>query len=637
MLNAGHGQSSLNSSPVKECLKAGVYFLAELPQVDPTVRFTGGNYSFGVTAVLLLACVSMEGAALATRDGKSYEGEVFLEPGNLVSVTLADSKKLAIALTNVRVATFTSPQFSLAQFGAIDEGWTNTDIGEVSIAGIAGQSNRLFAIQVASADIGGRADSLHYVHFRTSDDVDVIARVVSIGGGDRLARAGLMIRDSLKPESKCMFAGVNAAGELSLLHRPDSGGKAVATTNLMPVSLPCWLKISRREKIFTAYRSKDGKQWEQIGAAPISIKDASYYAGLAVTSHSGFSFCTAQIDQVSRTIGGVRGEYFADREFSTLATNRVEEAVSFHWVGEPPVKGLKFNNFSVRWSGEIEPKYSEPYTFYFDAEDARLWVNGQEVPHIPLRREARDKVATPMPLLLKAGNRYPFKFEYRHTGPVRNPVRLGWSSQSQGKEILPPKRLFCTLEARQKSGTRLTQQNAWVMGRGIMLRNGTFIAGSVRLVSEAGVKFSYRGDIEYPVPVHQVARTVFRVSPRNAILSDPALPAGALLGNGDFLEGQVQLGSGRSVKVSSVLLGLRSFSLDSSDLAALVLNEPNPTPAPYQLRLADNSVIVAKSIKVEQQEVSIVEPIIGALRIPREVVTEIRSGTERTRLRVEPQ
>jgi PA14 domain-containing protein len=635
MLDACHGQSSLNSSSVNRALKPGVYFLAELPQVDAVVRFTSGNRSLGVAAVLLLGSVSMESAIVTTRDGKSYEGEVFLEPGNTVSVTLPDSTRLAIALTNVRVATFTSPQLSMAQFSAIDEGWTNVDIGEVSIAGIAGQSNRLFAIQVASADIGGRADSLHYAYFRTSDDVDVIARVASIGGADRLARAGLMIRDSLKPESKCVFAGVNAAGELSLLHRPDSGGKAINTTNSMQVSLPCWLKISRREKIFTAYRSNDGKQWEQFGAAQTSIRDASYYAGLAVTSHSGFSFCTAQIDEVSRTIGGVCGEYFADRAFSTLVTNRVEPAVNFQWVGEPPVEGLRFNNFSVRWTGEIEPKYSEPYTFYYDAEDAQLWVNGQEVPHIPLRREARDKVATPLPLLLKAGNRYPFKFEYRHTDPVRNPVRLGWSSQSQGKEILPSKRLFCTLEARGKSGARLTAQSAWVMGRGIMLRNGTFISGQIQSVSEAGVKFTYRGDTEYALPVHQVARTVFRVSPRNGMLSDRELPAGALLGNGDFLEGQVQLGSGRSVKVSSVLLGLRSFSLDGSDLAALVLNDPNPTPARYQLRLADNSVIVAKSINVEQQEVSIVEPIIGALRIPREVVTEIRSEAASARWRVE--
>jgi hypothetical protein len=592
------------------------------------VRLGIPKRDFVATAVLLLGCASIHGATLMTRDGKSYEGEVFLEPGNAVSVALPDSRRVAVALTNVRVATFTSPQLSMAQFSPIAAGWTNSDIGEVSIAGVAGQSNRLFAIQVASADIGGRADGLHYVHFRASDEVDVTARIVSISGADRLARAGVMVRDSLKPDAKFAFAGVNAAGALSVQHRGSTGEKAISDgvkfeQQTAQVGLPCWLKISRREKTVLLYRSSDGKQWQQCGGGPLSIREGGYYSGLAVTSHSGFSFCTALIDEVSRTIPGVRGEYFGDSQFSALVTNRIDPQINSLWTGAPPIEGLPINNFSVRWSGELEPKYSEPYIFYYDPQDAQLSVNGQELPYIPLAREARDKVATAMPLLLKAGNRYPLRFEYRHTGP--RSVRVGWSSLSQGKEILPAKRLFCTLEAKAELGRRLGTMS-WVMGRGIMLRNGTFIAGSVRAMDEAGAKFTYRGDVQYSVPLHQVSRAVFRVSPRNAVLSQTDLPEGALLGNGDFIEGQVQFGLGQSVKVSSVLLGLRSFKFDSGDLAALVLNDPTGIPAPYQLRLADNSVIVAKSINVEQHEVAIVEPIVGALRVPREFVTELRGG-----------
>jgi hypothetical protein len=578
-----------------------------------------------VATALLINCVCAGGAVVRTLDGKSYEGEVFLEPGATVSVTLADSVKKTIPLSNIQLATFTSPQSSLAQFSAIAEGWTNIDIGEVSIPGMAGQSNRLFAVQVASADIGGQADALHFVYFRARDDVDVIARVVSLAGADRLARAGVMLRDSLRPESKFAYAALNNAGQLSAQHRPDTGGKAA----LLPaapgnIALPCWLKIARREKAFAVYRSRDGKQWEQFGGGPLNLKDSGYYAGLAVTSHSGFSFCTAMIDDVSRVVAGVQAEYFADADFSKLMTNRIDPQISFHWPNVPPLEGLP-NNFSVRWTGELEPKYSEAYTFYYDADDGRLSVNGQELPHVRLLRDTRDPQPAALPLLLKAGNRYPVRFEYRHqTG--RLPVRLGWSSQSQGKEIIPARRLFCALEAHARAGQRLPSQHDWVMGRGIMLRNGSFIAGTVRSLTDAGAKFSYRGDLEYTVPLHQVARAVFRVSPRNAILAQESLPAGALLGNGDFVEGRVQLGSGRSAKVSSVLLGLRSYSLDSGDLAALVLNEPGPLTAPYRLRLSDNSVMVAKSITVDQQEISIVEPIIGTLRVPRDIVTELRAN-----------
>jgi hypothetical protein len=615
----------------REGVKHGVSFARRLAQVLRNVKSNPHHCRLWFGALFVVAGFALAGATVTTLDGKSYEGEVFLEPDGAISVTLGDSGRKKVPLSNVKVATFSSPQLSIAQFSHIAEGWTNVDIGEVSIAGVAGQSNGLFAIQVASADVGGKADALHYVCFRTSDDVDLVARIVSIGGADRMARAGVMLRDSLKPEAKCIFAGVNAAGGLTVQHRADSA-KPASSSPLADVALPCWLKISRREKSFTVYRSQDGKQWEQIGAAQLSIKQSGYYAGLAVTSHSGYSFCTAMIYEVARTIAGVRGEYFADKEFSNLVTNRIEPTINYHWVGEPPAPGLKFNNFSVRWSGELEPKYSEAYTFYFDAEDAALWVNDHKAPHIPLRRETRmPPGATPFPLLLKAGNRYPFKFEYRHTGFVRNPVRVGWSSQSQGREILPGSRLFCTVPAVADPGKRLTAP-AWVMGRGIMLRNGTFIAGGLQSISESGVKFTYRGDIQYTVPLHQVARAIFRVSPRNGMLSTTDLPSGALLGNGDFIEGQVQFGSGRSVKISSVLLGLRSFNLESGELAALVLNDPSPLSARYELRLGDNSVLVANSIHVEQDEVRITEPVIGAMRVPRELVTEVRAG-ERLRAR----
>jgi len=167
------------------------------------------------------------------------------------------------------------------------------------------------------------------------------------------------------------------------------------------------------------------------------------------------------------------------------------------------------------------------------------------------------------------------------------------------------------------------------MGRGILLRNGTFLSGAVRSISADGVKFIHRGEKEYTVPLHQVARTVFRVGPRNALLGNPQLVQGALLGNGDFIEGRLQFGRGRDVKVSSVLLGLKGYTFDSSDLAALVFGSPSAGEARYELRMADNSIVMAKTISVAQEQVEIVEPLLGALQVPRAAVTEIRGIEQR--------
>ena len=574
----------------------------------------------------VLAGLGLHAAAVVTTlDGKQYDGEAFLEPGEIVSVVLRDSSKRSVPLDQVKSATFSSGLLTMASFGQIAESWTNVDVGDVTIGGLVGQSNSLFAVQVGSGDIGERADSFHYVYVPAGGDVDIVARVVSISGADRLARAGVMFRDSLRPEAKFAFASINADGEAALQQRSDTG-KATPAVRSVRATLPSWLKLSRRDKSFAAFHSVDGKDWQQLGLVSISMKD-NCFVGLAVASHSALSFCSALIGDVTRTVPGVHGEYFADMDFDQLFTNRVDPMISFFWDGTPPFEGAPANNYSARWTGEFEPKFSENYLFHADAGDARLWVDGEEMnislfrPNVPAGRQTN--VANAAPVFLKAGNRYPFRFQYRHTSG-RASVRFGWSSPSQSKEPIPPKRLFCEIEARAQPGPRRAATNAWTMGRGILLRNGTFLSGAVRSIGGDGVKFAHRGEKDYTVPLHQVARAVLRVSPRNALLGNPDLAQGALLGNGDFIEGRLQFGRGRDVKVSSVLFGLKSYSLDSSDLAALVFGSPSAGGARYELRMADNSIVMAKSISVVQDQVEIVEPLLGALQVPRDAVTEIR-------------
>jgi hypothetical protein len=583
-------------------------------------------WMLGVAAVLAGLCPNAA-AAVTTLDGKQYDGEAFLEPGDIVSVVLRDSSKRSIPIDQVKSATFAS---GLASFGQIAQGWTNADVGDVTISGIAGQSNRLFAVQVGSGDIGDRSDSFHYVHVPASGPVDIVARVVSISGADRLARAGLMFRDSLRPEAKFAFASISANGEAALQHRADTGKAALAARSAQ-VASPSWLKLSRRYKNFTASHSADGKDWQQLGLVSIGMKD-DCYVGLAVASHSALSFCSALIGDVTRTVPGARGEYFADMDFGRLVTNRNDLTIAFYWDGTPPIEGAPASNYSLRWTGELEPKFSEDYIFHADSGDARLWIDGEEVglatfrPNAPAGRQTN--VPTPAALSLQAGSRYPFRFEFRHTSGGAL-VRFGWSSPSQPKDVFQPWRLFSQVEDRAQPGQRRAVTNAWTMGRGILLRNGTFLSGAVRSITGDGVKFTHRGEKEYTVPLHHIARAVFRISSRHALLGNPDLAQGALLGSGDFIEGRLQFGRGRDVKVSSVLFGLKGYNLDSSDLAALVFGSPSAGEARYELRMADNSIVMAKSISVVQEQVEIIEPLLGALQVPRDAVTEIRGLEQR--------
>ncbi|MBI2927618.1 MAG: hypothetical protein HYY24_18125 [Verrucomicrobia bacterium] len=87
--------------------------------------------------------------------------------------------------------------------------------------------------------------------------------------------------------------------------------------------------------------------------------------------------------------------------------------------------------FSVRWTGQVEPKYSEDYTFYVSSNDgAHLWVDGRLV--IDNWVEQTEKELTGR-MRLEGGRSYPVKLEYFYNGG-QAAMKFLWSSGSQPKE-----------------------------------------------------------------------------------------------------------------------------------------------------------------------------------------------------------
>src|SRR5262245_7606893 len=75
---------------------------------------------------------------------------------------------------------------------------------------------------------------------------------------------------------------------------------------------------------------------------------------------------------------GLRGDYFGDPNLANLAFSRIDPIISFNWQTTAAGPGVGPDNFSVRWTGQVIPRYSETYTFYTRSDDGvRLWVNGQ--------------------------------------------------------------------------------------------------------------------------------------------------------------------------------------------------------------------------------------------------------------------
>ncbi|MEQ1859335.1 MAG: PA14 domain-containing protein [Chthoniobacteraceae bacterium] len=135
---------------------------------------------------------------------------------------------------------------------------------------------------------------------------------------------------------------------------------------------------------------------------------------------------------------GLRGEYFNGTGFNTPVLTRTDATVNFSWNSNSPASGVGADNFSVRWSGQVLPQYSQTYTFSVLSDDgARLWVNGQQI----INRWSTGSSTSSGTIALTAGQPVAIVLEYfESTSKAR--AQLSWRSASRSSQVIPQNRLF---------------------------------------------------------------------------------------------------------------------------------------------------------------------------------------------------
>lgn len=150
---------------------------------------------------------------------------------------------------------------------------------------------------------------------------------------------------------------------------------------------------------------------------------------------------------------GLLGQYYTNssstytnsRNFNptNLFLTRVDPVIDFTWTnGTSP--NLSNGLYTVRWTGQVQPQFSETYFFDVRSDDGcRLWVNDQLLIDKWQSQGATDWTNT---IALQAGTRYNIKLEYLQTGGSAQ-AHLYWYSPSQSKEVIPNTCLYPTNSA----------------------------------------------------------------------------------------------------------------------------------------------------------------------------------------------
>jgi regulation of enolase protein 1 (concanavalin A-like superfamily) len=157
---------------------------------------------------------------------------------------------------------------------------------------------------------------------------------------------------------------------------------------------------------------------------------------------------------------------------------------------------------------------------------------------------------------------------------------------------------------------------------GLLFKSGSFLACEVHGIKDGSVSYTRGGKRAYR-PATDVARLVYRAVPAELAENLPPDRTGALLGSGDFIEGELKDVNYR-VTVSNLVFGPRTFNIKTNDVLALYLKDPDVPTLPYALTAGDGSVYQSKTIKLTNDMISIEDPTLGPIQLPKKDLVQFR-------------
>lgn len=139
---------------------------------------------------------------------------------------------------------------------------------------------------------------------------------------------------------------------------------------------------------------------------------------------------------------GLLGQYFIDPQGDLdepPVLTRVDTTVNYIWNDASPDPLLPADFFTVRWTGYVEPLFSETYTFSVSSDDGcRLWVNDSLIIDKWVPQATTEHSGY---INLQAGVKYRIRLEFLEIGGGAT-VQMFWASPHQIRQIVPKRQLY---------------------------------------------------------------------------------------------------------------------------------------------------------------------------------------------------
>ncbi|MHB9142040.1 MAG: PA14 domain-containing protein [Paludibacter sp.] len=140
---------------------------------------------------------------------------------------------------------------------------------------------------------------------------------------------------------------------------------------------------------------------------------------------------------------GLTANYYNGMNFETKIGTRTDASINFDWGMGSPMTEVKTDSFSVRWTGQVQPRYSGTYTFYITSDNGRrVWVDNKLI----IDKWVNNQSPYSDTISLTAGQKYDLKVEYFETNSTAKCI-LEWASGFQSKEVVPQSQLYDVLSS----------------------------------------------------------------------------------------------------------------------------------------------------------------------------------------------
>ena len=285
--------------------KVWSFIIAELLTLDDFENYDAGDnqiwfawhdgFGYGEPGAAPYKPGNGTGSEIGDVSTDSYTEEIIVHSGKQSMPYLYDNNKQGYVKYSEATKTLTETR-----------DWTEQGLNTLSLwfrghpaymGGFVEEPAGTYTITGGGADIWDNSDQFHFAWQELSGAGEIIAKVESVENTNDWAKAGIMIRDSLDPDSVFAMVAVTPGNGVWFGRRTLDGTASDAQAD---ITTPQWVKIERTiGGLVRAYYSADGSSWTQLGSPIPTGMYTPMYIGLAVTSHNPGVACEAIFSNVT--------------------------------------------------------------------------------------------------------------------------------------------------------------------------------------------------------------------------------------------------------------------------------------------------------------------------------------------------